>query len=142
MTRLKRTILAWYLFVKILPDRLYPFRSEVEGRLVRGRASYELAVNRAWERYGPHHLGFKLTMYREIFHLVGAIVFIVIMTVLSHQFLNSTMALYVLMGSAILALFAQEFYYHPKYYAQPLIKGVSDWLVWVIPMMMYLFLFH
>lgn len=139
---MKEKITAFYLFGKTFPDRMYPFRVEIEGQFVRGRAAYEHAVDQAWEKFGPHHLGFMLTMYREVFHFLGALVFIVLMTVLSHQFLNSDVALYVLMGSAILALFAQEFYYHPKYYAQPMVKGISDWLTWVVPMMAYLFLFR
>jgi hypothetical protein len=139
---MKALFARWYSFVKTFPDRMYPFKVEIEGQFVRGRASYELAVSQAWEKFGPHHIGFKLTFYREVFHFVGAIVFIVLMTVLSHQFLNSETALYVLMGSAIAALFAQEFYYHPKYYSQPTIKGVSDWLSWVVPMIAYLFFFH
>jgi hypothetical protein len=139
---MKDKLKAFYLFVKTFPDRMYPFRVEIEGRFFRGKTSYELAVNQAWEKYGPHHLGFKLTMYRDVFHFMGAVVFILLMTLLSHRFLNSEAALYVLMGSAILALFVQEFYYHPKYYSQPLVKGITDWLSWVVPMMAYLFLFR
>jgi len=121
---------------------MYPFKSEIEGKFVRGRESYEHAVAQAWEKYGPHHLGYKLTFYREAFHFIGAVIFIVLTTVLSHQFLKSDVALYVLMGGAIGALFLQEFYFHPKYYAQPTIKGIADWLFWVVPMITYLLLFN
>jgi hypothetical protein len=139
---MKNQLAKWYQFFKTFPDRMYPFRAEIEGQFVRGRESYELAVTQAWEKYGPHHIGFKLTFYREVFHFMGAITFIVVVTLLSHRFLNSEGALYVLMGCAIAALFVQEFYYHPKYYSQPTIKGVSDWLSWVVPMITYLFLFR
>ena len=139
---MKEKIKAFYLFGKTFPDRMYPFKREIEGEFVRGRAAYEQAVNEAWEKFGPHHIGFKLTCYRDAFHFLGAIVFILLTTILSQYFLDSERALYVLMGSAIAALFAQEFYFHPKYYAQPTIKGVTDWLSWVLPMLMYLFLFR
>jgi hypothetical protein len=139
---MKTKLVALYQFVKTFPDRMYPFKREIEGKFVRGRAAYEQAVAEAWEQYGLHHLGFKLTVYRETFHFIGAIMFIVLTTLISQYFLDSERALYVLMGGAIVALFAQEFYYHPKYYGQPTVKGVSDWLTWVIPMIVYLFLFR
>jgi len=142
MRAIKKIFVVWYVYVKTVPDRLYPFRSEIEGRFVRGRASYEQAVSVAWEKYGLHHLGFKLTVYREAFHFIGAVAFIVVTAALSQEFLNSERALYVLLGSAIVALFAQEFYFHPKYYKQPTVKGVSDWLSWVIPMILYIILFR
>ena len=138
---MKEKIRTFYLFGKTFPDRMYPFKREIEGKFVRGRASYEQAVAEAWGKFGPHHLGFRLTFYRETFHFFGAIIFILLTTVVSQYFLDSERALYVLMGGAIVALFAQEFYFHPKYYEQPTVKGVFDWLTWVIPMLMYLFLF-
>lgn len=139
---MKKMMAKVYAFIRTVPDQLYPFTCEIEGTFVRGRASYEHAVAAAWEMYGPHHLGYKLTLYREAFHFLGAVIFITLTALLSQQFLNSERALYVLLGSAILALFAQEFYYHPKYYAQPTIKGVSDWLTWVVPMVLYIVLFR
>jgi hypothetical protein len=137
-----QSLLDAYLFFKTLPDRLYPFSMEVEGQLVRGRLAYTRAVDEAWEKYGPHHMGYKLAMYREFFHFLGSIIFIIAATWFSDRFFDSERALYVLMGAAIVALFAQEFYFHPKYYLQPRGKGIADWLTWVIPMMIYLFLFN
>ncbi len=127
-----------YLGVKTFPDRMYPFRSEIEGSFVRGRASYERAVELAKEKYGPQHLGYKLTAYREAFHFSGSIVFLLVTAVLSQQFFNSEVAFYVVVAGAIIALFVQEFYYHPKYYAQTTLKGVTDWLAWIIPMVLYI----
>lgn len=125
-----------------IPDRLYPFATEIEGHFVRGRVAYSKAVADAWEKYGPNHLGYKLMVYRGAFHLLGSILFIVCATIISNDLFNSEIALYVLMGAAIAALFFQEFYVHPVRYSQTRPKGISDWLTWVIPMMVYITLLH
>lgn len=127
-----------YLFIKTTPDRLYPFRCEIEGKFVRGRDSYTYALNQAFEKYGPNHLGYKLMVYRSLFHMLGAVIFIVLAAVISERFFGSDQALYILLGVAVAALFVQEFYYHPKLYGQLRYKGVTDWLTWVIPMMIYI----
>lgn len=130
-----------YLFLVTLPDRLYPFRNDIGGQLVRGQQSYQQAVNRALETYGFNRLGYKLTLYRETFHLLGSIIVIVLATVVSKTLFGSDTALYVLLGTAIAALFFQEFYVHPKLYGQHFKKGVTDILVWVTPMVAYFVLF-
>lgn len=135
---MKEKLKNLYVYCETIPDRLYPFTVEIEGQLVRGQRAYIKTLADAWEKYGPNNMGYKLTMYRSAFHFVGSIWFIVFATVLSHRFFNSDMALYVLMGAAIGALFFQEFYIHPRQYNQKSRKGISDWLTWVIPMMVYL----
>ncbi|MBX9906514.1 hypothetical protein K2X96_01280 [Patescibacteria group bacterium] len=127
-----------YEFMETVPDRLYPFACEIEGRLVRGRRSYMQALDRAVEMYGPHHFGYKLIVYRTAFHFLGSVFFIVCAALISQKLLGSEMALYVLLGAAIIALFVQEFYSHPKRYGQSRQKGILDWLTWVIPMMVYI----
>lgn len=134
-TALKNT----YGFCLTIPDRFYPFASEVGGQMVRGRRSYEAAVRRAVKRYGLGSLGLKLALYREVFHLIGSILFITFATLVSKDLFGSDVALYVLLGAAILALGFQEFYVHPKHYGQHVRKGVADWLVWVVPMLIYIF---
>ena len=108
---------------------------------MRGRLSYEQAVNRALETYGLNRIGYKLTLYRATFHLVGSIVFIILIALLSKKLFGSDSALYVLLCATILALSFQEFYLHPKLYGQHFKKGVADLLAWVAPMVFYLFLF-
>jgi len=127
-----------YEFFETLPDRLYPFASEIEGRWVRGRSSYLYALNNAFEKYGPHRFGYKLTVYRATFHFLGAVLFIIFAALVSQKLLGSETALYVLVGAAIVALFIQEFHSHPKKYGQSRQKGVIDWLTWVIPMAIYI----
>ena len=125
-----------------LPDRLYPFRNEIEGKWVRGQRSYEQAVKQALEKYGLGRLGYKLMLYRETFHFLGSILFIVSATIISKNLFGSDAALYVLLLAAIVALAFQEFYVHPKSYGQKARKGIADWLVWVAPMVIYLLLFR
>jgi len=127
-----------YLFAKTTPDRLYPFKCEIEGKFVRGLDSYTYELNRAFTKYGPIHFGYKLMIYRSFFHMIGAIIFITLAAVISQRFFDGDQALYILFGAAIIALFAQEFYYHPKFYGQLRSKGITDWLTWVIPMMLYI----
>ncbi|OGG41752.1 hypothetical protein A2837_00860 [Candidatus Kaiserbacteria bacterium RIFCSPHIGHO2_01_FULL_46_22] len=127
-----------YDFFETLPDRLYPFASEIEGRWVRGRRSYLHALNHAVLTYGPHRFGYKLTVYRATFHFLGAVLFIIFAALISQKLLGSEAALYVLLGAAIVALFLQEFHFHPKRYGQSRQKGVIDWLTWVIPMVVYI----
>lgn len=134
-TALKST----YDFFITFPDRMYPFAVKIRGKRVRGRRAYELAVRRAIRRYGLGRIGYRLTIYREVFHLLGSILFITFATLLSKDLFGSEIAVYVLLGAAIVALAYQEFYVHPKHYGQHLFKGVADWLTWVVPMLVYLF---
>lgn len=141
LSGMKAFFIKLYLFVKTTPDRLYPFKCEIEGKFVRGLDSYTYVLNQAFTKYGPNHLGYKLMVYRSCFHLFGAVVFIILSAVISERFFGSDTALYILMAVAIVALFAQEFYYHPKFYGQIRSKGITDWLTWVVPMMFYIAIF-
>jgi len=136
-----RSFKKTYGFFLTLPDRFYPFSCKVGGRWVRGRRSYERAAARAFKVYGLGRLGYKLTLYRETFHFIGSILFIMSATFLSKNFFGSEAALYVLLWTAIAALSFQEFYVHPKKYGQRAKKGVIDWLTWVVPIALYAFLF-
>lgn len=136
---MKNAFSRGYTYLVTLPDRLYPFASEVEGKIVRGRLSYEQAAQKAIERYGLGSLGYKLGLYRELFHFFGSILFIVCAAFISKELFGGDSALYILLVAAIVALSVQEFYVHPKHYGQHIRKGVTDWMVWVVPMLLYLF---
>ncbi|MBC7836197.1 hypothetical protein H7X87_00250 [Acetobacteraceae bacterium] len=132
-------IVNLYVFFVTFPDRFYPFACKANGQWVRGRRSYERAVARALKKHGVGRIGYKLTLYREVFHFVGSILFIVGATVISQNFFGSDAALYFLLYAAIVALTFQEFYLHPKQYSQHFRKGILDWFVWVVPMLIYIF---
>jgi hypothetical protein len=138
---MKAFLKKMYLFVESLPDRLYPFTCEIEGKIVRGRASYHKAVDRAMEKYGPNNLGYSLIFYRGIFHVTGAILFISAAGLISRELFGSEVALYVLMVAAAGSLFAQEFYWHPRRFHQMRHKSYIDWFGWVIPMVAYVMFF-
>jgi Na+/H+ antiporter NhaD/arsenite permease-like protein len=135
---MRQVLKTSYFFFITLPDRLYPFRVEVEGQWVRGQRAYQEAVMEQVENL--HRLGYKLTLYREVFHFFGSVVFIALAAFLSHEFLGGDSALYALFVAAVVALAYQEFYVHPKMYDQHPQKGILDWSVWVAPMAVYLFL--
>lgn len=120
---------------------MYPFASEIEGRFVRGQRSYTEAVDYALKKYGPGRIGFKLVCYRGTFHFVGSILFIILATFITKTLFDSDTALYVLLFTAIISFSYQEFYLHPKRYGQHANKGITDWLTWVVPMLMYVTLF-
>lgn len=136
-----KALVNMYLYLVTIPDRLYPFKCQIEGQWVRGRRSYEQAVNQALQTYGLHRLGFKLMVYRQAFHFLGSVLFIVAATVVSQELIGSERALYVLLCAAIIALAFQEFYVHPRLYGQRARKGVIDLLAWVTPMALYFFFF-
>lgn len=130
---------ASYGFFITFPDRMYPFAAMVGGKRVRGRRAYEYAVRRALRRYGMGRIGYRLGLYREVFHFIGSVLFITAATLVSQDLFGSNTAVYVLLIAAIVALAVQEFYLHPKHYGQHFMKGVADWLTWVVPMLIYIF---
>lgn len=136
---MRRILKNTYWFLVALPDIFYPFASKVDGEWVRGRRSYERAAKRAFRKYGLGRIGYKLGLYREVFHLIGSILFIIFATLVSKELFGSDAALYVLLGAAIVALAFQEFYVHPKHFGQHARKGITDYLVWVVPMLVYIF---
>ena len=131
-----------YHFFIVLPDRLYPFRCEIEGQMVRGMRSYNRAVAKAERRLGRGHFGLWLNCYRSIFHVIGAVLIILLSTLLTQHFFGSTQALYTMLAVATFLISFQEFYYHRREYQQVFKKSVVDWLSWVVPIGVYLFLFQ
>src|SRR3989344_9586951 len=92
-----------YQFLITIPDRFYPFSVCADGKRVRGRMSYKKAITQATRRYGPGHYGITILTYRQIFHLVGSILFIIFATILSKLLFGSDVAVYVLLVAAIAA---------------------------------------
>lgn len=139
-TRRTAPLFGFYPFLVTLPDRFYPFRTKVEGEWVRGKRSYDAALSRVRRRLGPGHFGYKVLAYRQACHLFGAIMLIIVSTVIAKELFGSEAALYMVLALAIVAISFQEFYLHPKYYGQLWRKSVADWAVWVTPIALFLFL--
>ncbi len=128
-----------YKALVMLPDRLYPFKTKVQGQWVRGVRSYNATFARYERMYGAGHYGFKLDAYRQLFHLFGAILFLTIAAYFSESFFGGSHAMYVFLAIAVLFISFQEFYLHRRMYQQLWKKGIVDWLTWCVPLGIYFF---
>jgi hypothetical protein len=126
-----------YHWLVTIPDKLYPFRTEVEGRWVRGIRAYNATLARYQRKYGIGHYGYKLVAYRTFFHLIGAILFLIIAAYLSQELFGSAKAIYAFLIAAVALISFQEFYLHRRMYNQLWRKGFADWLSWCAPMGVY-----
>lgn len=123
----------------VLPDRLFPFKTEVGGQWVRGIRSYNARLAAYQRRYGAGRYGFKLNAYRQLFHLLGAIAFLTVAGFLSETLFTGQDSMYVFLSTAIALISFQEFYLHRRMYQQLWRKGILDWLTWCVPFGLYFF---
>ncbi|MFZ1987795.1 MAG: hypothetical protein WAV21_02050 [Minisyncoccia bacterium] len=136
---MKKRTFGIYPFLLSIPDRMYPFAAMIEGKKVRGRKAYEETLAFYRNRLGPGHLGYKLFLYRQLFHFIGSLLVIVAAALISKTLFGSEVALYVLLVLAVAAVSFQEFYLHPRMYKQLWRKGAVDWFAWVGPISIYIF---
>jgi hypothetical protein len=127
---------VYYVLVTI-PDRLYPFRARVRGQWVRGMRAYDAALRRSFRRYGYGKYGYTLSLYRGLFHLVGALIIIFGAAILSQYFFGSAAALYLVLGITAAFITFQEFYLQRRIYRQLWRKGIADWVTWMAPISLY-----
>lgn len=135
----KRTGL--YHALVVLPDRLYPFKTEVQGRWVRGVRSYDAVLTQYQRKYGIGHYGYKLGVYRQLFHFAGSILFLISAAFLSQSLFGRSNAMYAFLAAAILLISFQEFYLHRRMYQQLWKKSVVDWLAWCVPFGVYFWMY-
>ncbi|HVB19847.1 MAG TPA: hypothetical protein VNF51_00980 [Candidatus Paceibacterota bacterium] len=136
---MKKKRAGLYHALVVLPDRLYPFQTEVQGQWVRGIRSYNATLARFQKKYGNGHYGFRLDAYRQLFHLAGSILFLISAAYLSQLLFGSSMALYAFLIAAVFFISFQEFYLQRRTYQQLWRKGIVDWLTWCVPMGVYFF---
>ena len=136
---MKKKRFGLYHALVILPDVVFPFKTEVGGQWVRGIRSYNARLERYQKRYGVGRYGFKLDAYRQLFHFIGSVAFLVTAAYLSQRFFGGSPALFVFLFVAIALISFQEFYLHRRMYQQLWRKGIIDWLTWCIPMGIYFF---
>ncbi len=74
------------------------------------------------------------TFWREICHITGSLVLLLVATLLGF---TAVVIIFIVLG---LWMTYQEFYLHPKKYNQPLWKGITDWLSWILPFIIYFLL--
>lgn len=126
-----------YHALVILPDRLFPFKTEVAGHWVRGIRSYNARLARYQRIYGAGRYGFKLNAYRQLFHFIGSLLFLIIAAHLSQSFFGGAEAMLAFLVAAVALISFQEFYLHRRMYRQLWRKGIVDWLSWCIPFWIY-----
>lgn len=128
-----------YHALVVLPDRLFPFKTEVEGQWVRGIRSYNARLAHYQMVYGAGKYGFKLNAYRQLFHFLGSIAFLLIAAYISQLYFGGTQAMVTLLSAAVGLVSFQEFYLHRRMYQQLWRKGIIDWLSWCVPIGIYFF---
>lgn len=135
---MKQFFISLHQWIETIPDTLYPFKYEIEGKWVRGKRAYHQALKNGFEIHGPGQTSYTLMIYRGAWHLIGSILLMSSLTVIAHQFLGNEAVLYILMAIAITALCLQEFILHPKRYGQTTRKGIFDFITWAAPMAVYI----
>lgn len=108
-----------YHFILTIPERLYPG----------GMAAYERMLAEG------HHA--TTIAYREIFHLAGGGLVLVIALLLERLFASPTIFAVIMIALVAFITF-QEFYLHPTFWGQSLTKSVLDWAAWLLPSALYL----
>jgi len=134
---MKQFFKSFYQWLFTIPEIFYPFAQEIEGKWVRGKRAHQKALQEGFDLLGEGRFGFKLTLYRGAWHIVGSVVFITMVTLIADRLLGSQTALYVLLGAAIIALCFQEFVVQAKQLNQSTRKAVFDVFTWVLPVAVY-----
>ena len=128
-----------YLYSLLLetPDRLYPFTTTVNGKTLTGIEAYHARILICTEKFGSPFVCRDIFLYREAFHLIGALIVIAIAYGIEKIF-ASPLAGIAFLGVFVLLITVQEAYIHPHYYHQLWWKGLVDWLMWCAPIGIYL----
>lgn len=127
-----------YNFLLTIPDRLYMFPSVINGEKQYFLPSYNHTKMLCKEFAGSGYCR-KLLLWRELFHVLGALCCIGVAIGLEKLF-HSKIPASLFLGTVIAWITFQEWYLHPTFYDQTLIKGLIDWLVWVVPIALYFIL--
>jgi len=135
---MKTFFITVYQYLETIPDTFYPFRREIEGKWVRGQRAYQQVIQEGFLIFGPGKMSYQMVIYRGVWHLIGSIISITLITFIANDIFGSEIALYILLGAAIIALCVQEFLRHPKRYNQSTRKGILDVCTWVTPVVVYL----
>lgn len=127
-----------YNFILTIPDRLYLLPSEINGKKEYFLTSYNHTKQMCQSVAGTGYCR-EILVWREIFHALGAVLFIFISIGFERLF-KSPVAGFIVLGGVIVWITFQEFYLHPTFYSQTFTKGIIDWMVWLVPIVAYLVL--
>lgn len=126
-------------YIVTVPDRLYPFTEVTEsGKKLSGEKAYEYLALKNKEKFDDVYSlqSPKLLLWREAFHF-GASIFVVFIA--DQMFRNmSFFNGFAFLGFVVFCVALQEFYLHPHYYGQKAQKGMIDFAVWMVPIVLYI----
>lgn len=128
-----------YGYCVTIPDRLYPFSEEVNGKKVRWRSAYDQALARVQDENGYGTYGARLIAYRGVFHVVGAVLFIFFSVLVSRDLVGSDGSLYLLFAFVAAGILYGEFFVQPRMLGQKPFHAFIDWFSWIIPMVIYMY---
>jgi len=128
-----------YGYFLTFPDKLYPFSEEIEGERVRWQQAYDQALAKVQEKHGYGHYGPALIFYRNVFHLIGAVLFVFFSALISHDLFGSEGALYLMFSFAAGGILYSELFVQPKLLGQKTFHAFIDWFSWVVPMVVYIY---
>ena len=124
--------------ISIIPIHLFPFPTKVSGKTCFGTSAYDETIKTQKEFGGT---GYPLTIlfWREFLHSVISIMFVT--TVVGIQTLfNIPSFATIMIIAAIIGILFQELYIHPKLYGQKWGRTIVDIVVWVAPLVIFIYL--
>ncbi len=129
----------FYDYLITFPERLYPFTvTTAGGKKLTGELAYAHVVAENKKKFDDAYSlqSPKLLLWRELFHFCASLFFVFIAHLMFRyvSFFNG-FALFVLV---IVLVAVQEFYLHPHYYGQKPQKGIIDFTVWMLPILLYI----
>ena len=65
---MKKLLISLHHWLETIPDKLYPFKHEIEGRWVRGKQAYAQALEEGFKILGPGKLRYRIVIYRGAWH--------------------------------------------------------------------------
>jgi hypothetical protein len=127
----------FYDYLITFPERLYPFTEKVDNKKITGERAYKLVASRNKNLYGDVYSlqAPKLLLWRQVFHFLPSLFFVygAHLLFVYFSFFNG----FLFLGFYVFCIAAQEFYLHPHYYDQKPLKGVIDFVFWMIPVVIY-----
>ncbi len=134
-TKLKK----FYDYLITVPERLYPFTETTEsGKVLTGEQAYQYVAEKNKNKFDDAYSlqSPKLLLWRQVFHFVPSVVLVLIAHGMfrTMSFFNG----FSFLVFVVVLLYIQEFYLHPHYYGQKFQKGMIDFAVWMLPIVVYI----
>ncbi len=124
--------------ISVIPIHLFPFPTKVDGKIAFGTTAYNEVLK---NKKGFAGTGYPLSIltWREFLHSIVAIVFVTTVVGVQTLFQIPHFAM-IMIAAAIMGILFQELYVHPKLYGQKWERTIIDIVVWVTPLIIFIFL--